>query len=133
MDTGWYDLTLTNLKQMGGFSKVSSDTGRRMVVVKGGGDLEQKLQDANSWLEVSVRVSPWRLSPTSPLSRRVQKRDVYIHTGSHFKWHLCQSWTNTPQDSCVVKKKKNSQTVHAQGSKYDFSTLFSEARALEES
>lgn len=33
---------------MGGFSKVSSDTGRRMVVVKGGGDLEQKLQDANS-------------------------------------------------------------------------------------
>lgn len=31
------------------------------------------------------------------------------------------------------KKKKNSQTVHAQGNKYDFSTLFSEARALEES
>lgn len=54
---GLIRLTLTNLKQMGGFSKVSSDTGRRMVVAKWGGDLEQKLQDANSWLEASVRVA----------------------------------------------------------------------------
>lgn len=82
MDTGWYDLTLTNLKQMGGFSKVSSDTGRRMVVVKGGGDLEQKLQDANSWLEASVRVCPGVWAPPV-LWVDGSRREMFIFTPDH--------------------------------------------------
>lgn len=82
----------TNLKQMGGLLSLCFYRPKKCWY-KG---FKMPTADYSHLSKLQTTI----LAPlTSSLRRWDQRRDVYIHTRSHFKCHLCWSWNKTRQRS----------------------------------